>query len=69
NGVTEAMRKAFIWHGVKQVLIAFDNDEAGNGAAVKLAESLVAEGITPFRVLFPSGVDANDYLCKVSEPE
>ncbi|MCO7262635.1 CHC2 zinc finger domain-containing protein [Dickeya zeae] len=69
NGVTEEMRKAFIWHGVKQVLIAFDNDDAGNTAAVKLAESLAAEGITPFRILFPSGVDANEYLCRVSEPE
>ncbi|MCU1791222.1 toprim domain-containing protein [Pectobacterium polaris] len=69
NGVTEEMRKAFIWHGVKQVLIAFDNDEAGNAGAIKLAASLAAEGITPFRVLLPSGVDANDYLCKVSEPE
>ncbi|WP_224718581.1 DNA primase [Pectobacterium versatile] len=69
NGFTDEMRKAFIGHGVKQVLIAFDNDTAGDDGAVKLASSLVAEGITPFRVLFPSGVDANDYLCKVSEPE
>ncbi|WP_224558256.1 CHC2 zinc finger domain-containing protein [Pectobacterium versatile] len=69
NGVTDEMRKAFIWHGVKQVLIAFDNDEAGNGAAVKLAGCLASDGIAPFRILFPSGVDANGYLCKVSEPE
>ncbi|MCL6371249.1 toprim domain-containing protein [Pectobacterium polaris] len=69
NGFTDEMRKAFIGHGVKQVLIAFYNDTAGDDGAVKLASSLVAEGITPFRVLFPSGVDANDYLCKVSEPE
>ncbi|MBA5206429.1 toprim domain-containing protein [Pectobacterium aroidearum] len=69
NGVTDEMRKAFIRHGVKQVLIAFDNDEAGNTAAVTLAESLAAEGITPFRVVFPSGMDANGYLCQVAEPE
>ncbi|QHQ18001.1 toprim domain-containing protein [Pectobacterium parmentieri] len=69
NGFTDEMRKAFIRHGVKQVLIAFDNDEAGNTAAVTLAESLAAEGITPFRVVFPSGMDANGYLCQVAEPE
>ncbi|PWD60807.1 CHC2 zinc finger domain-containing protein [Pectobacterium parmentieri] len=69
NGFTEEMRNAFMRHGVKQVLIAFDNDEAGNTAAVTLAESLAAEGITPFRILFPSGMDANGYLCQVAEPE
>ncbi|WP_244167473.1 CHC2 zinc finger domain-containing protein [Pectobacterium atrosepticum] len=69
NGFTDEMRQAFIRHGVKQVLIAFDNDEAGNTAAVTLAESLAAEGITPFRVVFPSGMDANGYLCSVAEPE
>lgn len=69
NGVTDEMRKAVIHHGVKQVLIAFDNDAAGDEGAEKLASSLVADGITPFRVVFPAGMDANEYLCKVSEPE
>ncbi|MBE5223753.1 toprim domain-containing protein, partial [Pectobacterium sp. A113-S21-F16] len=66
---TDEMRQAFIRHGVKQVLIAFDNDTAGDEGAVKLAESLAADGIVPFRVVFPAGMDANEYLCKVSEPE
>ncbi|MFP1820841.1 CHC2 zinc finger domain-containing protein [Lonsdalea quercina] len=69
NGFTDEMRKAFIRHGVKQVLIAFDNDAAGDGGAVKLAESLAADGIAPFRVVFPAGMDANGYLCQVAEPE
>ncbi|WP_437215966.1 CHC2 zinc finger domain-containing protein [Pectobacterium sp. LFLA-215] len=69
NGFTDEMRNAFIRHGVKQVLIAFDNDAAGDEGAVKLAESLVAEGIAPFRVVFPAGMDANGYLCSVAEPE
>ncbi|WP_437215958.1 CHC2 zinc finger domain-containing protein [Pectobacterium sp. LFLA-215] len=69
NGFTDEMRQAFIRHGVKQVLIAFDNDAAGDEGAVKLAASLAADGIAPFRVVFPSGMDANEYLCKVSEPE
>ncbi|EMV2862601.1 toprim domain-containing protein, partial [Escherichia coli] len=69
NGFTGEMRPALRAHGVKQVLIAYDNDPAGNEAAVKLASSLAADGIATFRVLFPAGMDANGYLCQVAEPE
>lgn len=69
NGFTDDMRAALLAHGVKQVLIAYDNDPAGNEAAVKLASSLAASGIATFRVLFPAGMDANGYLCQVAEPE
>ncbi|MEX3321713.1 toprim domain-containing protein, partial [Escherichia coli] len=69
NGFTGEMRAALRAHGVKQVLIAYDNDPAGNEAAVKLASSLAADGIATFRVLFPAGMDANGYLCQVAEPE
>ncbi|WP_036771234.1 CHC2 zinc finger domain-containing protein, partial [Photorhabdus australis] len=69
NGFTDEMRQAFRRHGVKQVLIAYDNDPAGNEAAVKLAAELTATGITVFRVVFPEGMDANGYLCQVAEPE
>ncbi|WP_387693406.1 toprim domain-containing protein, partial [Photorhabdus sp. RM71S] len=62
NGFTDEMRQAFQRHGVKQVLIAYDNDPAGNEAAVKLAAELTADGITVFRVVFPEGMDANGYL-------
>ncbi|HEI3534526.1 TPA: toprim domain-containing protein [Escherichia coli] len=69
NGFTGEMRAALLAHGVKQVLIAYDNDPAGNEAAVKLASSIAADGIATFRVLFPAGMDANGYLCQVAEPE
>ncbi|EIU0437667.1 toprim domain-containing protein [Escherichia coli] len=69
NGFTGEMRAALLAHGIKQVLIAYDNDPAGNEAAVKLASSLAADGIATFRVLFPAGMDANGYLCQVAEPE
>ncbi|MBE5215591.1 toprim domain-containing protein, partial [Pectobacterium quasiaquaticum] len=69
NGFTDEMRQAFIRHGVKQVLIAFDNDAAGDEGAVKLASALAADGIVLFRVVFPAGMDANEYLCQVAEPE
>lgn len=69
NGFTDEMRQAFIRHGVRQVLIAYDNDPAGNEAAVTLASSLAADGIAAFRVAFPAGMDANGYLCNVAEAE
>ena len=69
NGFTGEMRAALLAHGVKQILIAYDNDPAGNEVAVKLASSLAADGIATFRVLFPAGMDANGYLCQVAEPE
>ncbi|WP_145956962.1 toprim domain-containing protein, partial [Xenorhabdus miraniensis] len=69
NGVTADHWQAFEHYGIKQILIAFDNDSAGNEAAVKLAVALAAKGITPLRVVFPPGMDANGYLCQVAEPE
>ena len=57
---------AFKRHGIEQVLIAYDRDDAGDGAAEKLAEKLVEHGMSCYRVLFPRGMDANDYALKVS---
>ncbi|KOY60194.1 DNA primase, partial [Photorhabdus heterorhabditis] len=69
NGFTPDHWQALQRHQVRQVLIAFDNDPAGNEAAVKLAAELTAAGMTVFRVVFPEGMDANGYLCQVAEPE
>ncbi|MDC9598933.1 toprim domain-containing protein, partial [Xenorhabdus anantnagensis] len=68
NGVTADHWQAVEQYGIKQVLIAFDNDKAGNEAAVKLAAALAAKGITPLRVVFPPERDANGYLCQMAEP-
>ncbi|MBD2812874.1 toprim domain-containing protein, partial [Xenorhabdus sp. Vera] len=69
NGVTADHWQAFKQHGIRQVLIAFDNDSAGNDAAVKLAAALLGKGIAPLRVVFPPEMDANVYLCQMAEPE
>jgi DNA primase len=61
NGFTEDLRAAFQKHGVEQVWIAYDRDEAGEAAAGRLKEELAALGIGSHRVLFPKGQDANDY--------
>src|ERR1700757_2555433 len=46
-------------------LIAYDRDEAGDRAAEKLAQQLMAQGLDCYRILFPKGLDANEYALKV----
>jgi DNA primase len=65
NGFTDDHREAFKKHGIKKVLIAYDRDEAGEKAARDLAAELISMGIDCYRVLFPKGMDANEYGCKV----
>ena len=67
NGFTADHRAAFDQHGTERVYIAYDRDEAGNKAAAKLAEELMEMGIECFRVVFPKGMDANEYALKVSQ--
>ena len=66
NGFTAEHRAAFERHGIERVYIAYDSDEAGNKAAMKLAEELMEAGIECFRVEFPKGMDANEYALKVT---
>jgi DNA primase len=65
NGFTDDHREAFRRHGTKKVLIAYDRDEAGDKAAAELAGELIAIGIDCYRVMFPKGMDANEYAVKV----
>ena len=66
EGFTEEMLQAFKTHGIQRVLIAYDRDEAGERAAAKLAERLMLVGIECYRVMFPKGMDANEYALKVT---
>ncbi len=65
NGFTQDHWQALKHHGTRRVLIAYDRDDAGNAAADKLTPELLEAGIEVFRVLFPKGMDANDYARKV----
>src|SRR6202522_1973270 len=65
NGFTEDHRAAFQKHDVQQVWIAYDRDEAGDAAAERLKEELLTLSIGSHRVLFPKGMDANEYALKV----
>lgn len=66
NGFTEEMLQCFQSLNIERVLIAFDRDEAGNIAAERVAKQLNDIGIDAFRVLFPKGMDANEYALKVT---
>src|SRR5690606_18233889 len=65
EGFTGDHREASRKHGTERVLIAYDRDEAGDTAAEKLAQELAAMGIEVMRVVFPKGMDANEYALKV----
>ena len=69
GGFTDDLLAAFKRHGVKRVLIAYDRDDAGNQAADALATKLTAEGIGCYRILFPKGMDANEYALKMAPPD
>jgi hypothetical protein len=65
EGFTADHLSAFKQHHIERVLIAYDRDEAGEKAAQKLADHLNAEGLDCYRILFPKGLDANEYALKV----
>jgi DNA primase catalytic core len=65
NGFTKSLHQAMLAHGTRRVLIAYDRDETGEKAAKKTAEKLLADGIECYRVLFPKGMDANEYARSV----
>lgn len=65
EGVTDELIEAIKAAGAVRVLIAFDRDEPGERGAAKLASALQAIGIDCFRVVFPKGMDANEYAAKM----
>ena len=66
EGFTDELLAAFKAHSVTRVLIAYDRDEAGDRAAEKLATKLMSEGMECYRVVFPKGMDTNEYALKVT---
>jgi DNA primase catalytic core len=69
SGITDDLLTAFQEHETKRVLIAYDRDDAGDRAAEQLAERLMHAGLECYRVLFPKGMDANDYARMVQPAE
>jgi DNA primase len=69
NGFTPDMLDALKANAIERVYIAYDRDPAGDAGAEELARLLIAEGFEVLRVLFPKGMDANEFACKMSPPE
>jgi DNA primase len=65
NGFSPSHLEAFEAYGINRVLLAYDRDAAGEKAAKKHAALLMERGIGCYRVLFPKGMDANEYAVKV----
>jgi post-segregation antitoxin (ccd killing protein) len=65
-GFTDDLLKLLIDSGVEKVMIAYDRDDAGSQAAEKLAANLNDNGMVAYRVLFPKGMDANEYARQVT---
>ena len=63
---TDEMRDALTAGNVKRVLVAYDRDEAGDRGAMEVADALARHGVAVYRVLFPKGMDANDYARNVT---
>ena len=66
EGFTADHLAAFLKHGTERILIAYDRDESGDRAAEKLSQQLTAAGLDCYRILFPKGMDANEYALKVT---
>jgi len=69
NGFTDDHLAAMKKYGTEKVLIAYDRDDAGEQAAQRLSEKLIAEGIDCYRLHFPKGMDANEYALSVQPAE
>ena len=69
NGFTDELLATLKACGAQRILIAFDRDEAGDRAAEALAKRLMGEGLDCFRLMFPKGMDANEYAHSVKPAE
>ncbi|MBN2258317.1 MAG: toprim domain-containing protein, partial [Anaerolineaceae bacterium] len=68
SGLTNELFQAIVHSPVKVIRLAYDHDEPGNKNAQHHAESFLKEGKDCFRIVFPRGMDANEYIQKVDNP-
>jgi DNA primase catalytic core len=68
EGFTPDHGEALQHHAIRRVLIAYDNDDAGNKAANALATELLADGLECFRIEWPAGQDVNDVAVAARAP-
>jgi hypothetical protein len=64
DGHVDEHAAAFAKAGIAQVMLAFRRSPEGDRAAEKVAVRFGEAGLECFRVVFPKGLDANDFLLK-----
>lgn len=69
EGFTDELFAALLEHKTERVYLAYDRDPAGDRAAARDAERLLAKGVECLRIRFPGGMDANEYARKVTPPD
>ena len=65
HGFTAGHVAAFKSESVGRVIIAYDTDDAGDRAALDLADKLQGMNIGSYRARLPKGMDINGYALKV----
>ncbi len=68
NGVTSHLVEALKENRTKEVVLAFDGDEAGREAAEKVGKTLFEKGIA-VRTIFPPSKDWNESLPKITKEQ
>jgi DNA primase catalytic core len=69
QGFKDELFEAFLKYKTERVYLAYDRDESGNQAAERDIKRLREVGIEVYRVMFPQGMDANEYARKVTPAE
>ena len=64
----ECLLPALQSHGTKRVYLAFRRTKEGEQMATAVSDSLSAQGIETFKVVFPQGMDANDLTRNTQSP-
>lgn len=68
EGFGPDLHAAIAEHSIRRVVLAFDNDTAGNTAATKIADRLLEAGVEVFRLNLPAGADVNDVVVDATDP-
>ena len=64
DGLTDEHLEALRTFTIRRMLVAYRHTEAGDRAAEKVSDRLVAAGHEVFRLRFPLGLDANDHVLR-----
>jgi DNA primase catalytic core len=67
NSFTDDLWKLLKQRRPKRIVMAFDNDDAGNKATDKLAPQLAEYGVNVHKVRLPKDTDINDYVGRLYE--